>query len=271
MLSKRLKNKSREIRIDILNSIFRSGAGHIGGSFSCVEILISIFFNQLKLDPINLNSPDRDRFILCKGHAAVALYVILSHLNIIDKLELNTICKLGSRLQGHPDMHKTPGIEISTGSLGQGLSVACGLAYSSKYLLWNKFRVYALLGDGELNEGQVWEAALFASHHKLDNLVGIIDRNRFQYTGKTDNILSLNNLIDKWSAFGWKTYEVDGHDLDQINNAFRNAECFKDIPQIIVANTIKGKGVSFMENNNEWHGRIPDSKQYDDALKELKK
>lgn len=264
-----LKNKSNEIRRQSLKMIFDAQSGHPGSTFSSVEIMVALYYVILNFRPDDPTWPNRDRFILSKGHAIPALYAILADVGFFQKQELTKFRELHSILQGHPCRVRTPGIETS-GSLGQGLSIGCGIAYNGKYFSQNPYNVYVLLGDGELDEGQIWEAAMFANHNKLDNITAIIDRNNLQYTGLTESVLSLEPIIPKWKSMGWAVYEVvDGHDIEELVFTFRKTEKNKGKPKVIIAHTIKGKGVSFMENNPDWHGKSPNIKEFECAMKEL--
>ena len=256
------------IRKDIVSMIGKSKSGHPGGSLSAVEILTALYFDQMNVDPTNPKMEDRDRFVLSKGHAAPALYATLAERGYFDKEELNYLRKTGSMLQGHPDMKKVPGVEMSTGSLGQGFSVACGMAMASKLdnAPWN---VYALRGDGELQEGIVWEAAMSAAHYKLDNMIAFLDYNGLQIDGEVESVMSINPIEDKFKTFGWNVITIDGHDFDQIFAALDMAKDTVDKPTMIIAKTIKGKGVSFMENQASWHGSAPNEEQVEQALSEL--
>lgn len=262
-----LRKKAVAIRKDILAMLTAAGSGHTGGSLSMVEILLSLYYYKLKHNPSNPNWKERDRFLLSKGHGAPALYAVLADRGYFPKGKLLTLRKLGSQLQGHPQMG-LPGIEISSGSLGQGLSIANGMALGLR--LDNiAARVYCLMGDGETNEGQVWEAAMTASHYKLDNVCAIIDHNKLQIDGFCCDIKDMGSYLHKWSDFGWNAIETDGHDPEKIMNALDEAEKFKGKPSVIIAHTIKGKGVSFVENKVEWHGIAPKKEEYDKAIKEL--
>ena len=244
------------IRKDIVSMIHGAKSGHPGGSLSAVEILTALYFDEMNIDPTNPKMEDRDRFVLSKGHAAPVLYATLAQKGYFDKEELKGLRKTGRMLQGHPDMKGTPGVEMSTGSLGQGFSVACGMAMASK-LDNAPWRVYALLGDGEVQEGIVWEAAMSAAHYKLDNMTAFLDYNGLQIDGNTDDVMSLGSIVDKFKAFGWNVIEIDGHDFDQIFAALDMAKSTVGQPTMIVAKTIKGRGVSFMENQAGWHGNAP--------------
>ena len=256
------------IRKDIVSMIHGAKSGHPGGSLSAVEILTALYFDEMNIDPTNPKMEDRDRFVLSKGHAAPVLYATLAQKGYFDKEELKGLRKTGRMLQGHPDMKGTPGVEMSTGSLGQGFSVACGMAMASK-LDNAPWRVYALLGDGECQEGIVWEAAMSAAHYKLDNMTAFLDYNGLQIDGNTDDVMSLGSIVDKFKAFGWNVIEIDGHDFDQIFAALDLAKSTVGQPTMIVAKTIKGRGVSFMENQAGWHGNAPSDEHLRIALEEL--
>jgi transketolase len=265
---KGLKEIARNIRKDIVSMIHTSKSGHPGGSLSSVEILTALYFDEMNIDINNCKMEDRDRFVLSKGHAAPVLYATLAHKGYFDREELNGLRKINRMLQGHPDMKGTPGVEMSTGSLGQGFSVACGMAMASK-LDNAPWRVYALLGDGEVQEGIVWEAAMSAAHYKLDNMVAFLDYNGLQIDGKTEDVMNLGPIVDKFKAFGWNVIEIDGHDFDQIFAALDMAKETVGKPTMIIAKTIKGKGVSFMENQAGWHGNAPNKEQCEKALAEI--
>lgn len=263
-----LRDKALNIRVKIIEMLAESGSGHPGGSLSAADIITALYFQAMKIDPKNPGWSQRDRFVLCKGHAAPVLYAALAHRGYFPEEELMTLRKLGSRLQGHPDMNKTPGVDISTGSLGQGLSVAVGMALGLKLNQQENF-VCALLGDGEVQEGQVWEAAMAGAHYKLDNLIAILDYNGLQIDGPIKSIMSPEPLVEKWEAFGWRVIQIDGHDITAIVDALLEARNVKGKPTILVASTIKGKGVSFMENQVDWHGNAPKKEQAEQALREL--
>ncbi|MGO0907291.1 transketolase [Clostridioides difficile] len=265
---KGLNEIARIIRIGIVSMIHRAKSGHPGGSLSVVEILTALYFDEMNVDSSNPKMEDRDRFVLSKGHAAPALYATLAEKGYFDKEELNGLRKIGRMLQGHPDMKGTPGVEISTGSLGQGFSAACGMAMASKLdnAPWN---VYTLLGDGEVQEGIVWEAAMSAAHYKLDNLIAFLDNNGLQIDGNIESVMNLGSIVDKFKAFGWNVIEIDGHDFDQIFAALDIAKSTVKKPTMIVAKTIKGKGISFMENQAGWHGTAPNDAELEQALLEL--
>ena len=264
-----LKNLSKENRRNIIEMVYSAQSGHIGGSLSACELL-TVLYHKIMRNVVDWRESDdfekRDRFILSKGHISPLLYSVMSQVGYLDKDELKSFRKLGTRLQGHPTAF-IPGVEIATGSLGQGLSFACGIAMALK-LDKNCANVFVLLGDGELQEGNIWEAVMQASHRNLDNLIAIVDRNKLQIDGNTENVKALGNVAEKFSAFGWNTIEIDGHDIEQIYNAYKDA-LLSDKPVVIVANTIKGKGISFMENNPGWHGTAPKEADYLKAMSEL--
>ena len=263
-----LQNKAKQIRRSILEQVYIAKSGHPGGSLSCADILTVLYFNQMNInenEPIDLL---RDRFVLSKGHCAPALYACLAERGFIDKEDLKTFRKTEGKLQGHPDMNKIEGVDMTTGSLGQGLSAANGMALSSK-LNHDGYRVYCLLGDGEIEEGQVWEATMTASKYKLDNLCAILDYNNLQIDGTVEEVKGLDNIEGKWRSFGFNTIVVDGHNIAQLIDAFETAKITKGKPSIVIAKTIKGKGISFMENKVEWHGKAPSEEEYNLALKEI--
>ena len=263
-----LKEKAKEIRRSIVSMITEAKSGHPGGSLSATDILTALYFSEMNIDPANPKMEGRDRFVLSKGHAAPAIYATLAERGYFSKDELMTLRKFGSRLQGHPDMKKLPGIEISTGSLGQGLSVANGMALNAKMFNEN-YRTYAILGDGEIQEGQIWEAAMTAAHYKLDNLCAFLDNNNLQIDGNVSEIMGVEPLDKKWEAFGWNVIKIDGHDFEQILSALDKARECKDKPTMVIAKTIKGKGVSFMENVCGFHGVAPTLEELERALAEL--
>jgi len=266
----KLKEIARNVRIDILKMLTAAGSGHTGGSLSSVEILVSLYFYKLRHKPQDPSWPGRDRFILSKGHICPALYTVLAYAGYFPKEELLTLRKFGSRLQGHSKKDSPAGIEVSSGSLGQGLSLANGMALAMR-LDKKDARIYCLMGDGETHEGQVWEAAMTSNHYKLDNLCAIVDFNKFCIDGRIEEVMSLEPYADKWRSFGFNVIEVsDGHDLKQLMDAYDKAENCKGKPSIIIAHTIKGKGVSFTENKCEWHGVTPNKDQLKKALEELK-
>ncbi len=259
---------AKRLRRHIITMTGKAGSGHPGGSLSAVEIVITLYFKVLRHNPKDPSWPDRDRFILSKGHAAPLLYAALAECGYFPVEELSTLRQLDSRLQGHTDRTVTPGVEMSAGSLGQGLSFAIGVALAGR-LNSQGYKVYVLLGDGECDEGQVWEAAMAAAHFKIDNLVAIVDNNEIQLDGWNRDIMNLAPFSKKWQAFGWHVIEVDGHDLTQLIDAFNQAKLIKGQPTVVIAHTIKGKGVSFMENNADFHGKAPTANEVALALKEL--
>ena len=263
-----LKDRARRMRIDILKMLHGCGSGHTGGSLSATDIMTALYFAKMKYDPKKPDWKGRDYFILSKGHAAPVLYTTLAHAGFLETSELCTLRKLGSRLQGHPDSKYLPGVEISTGSLGQGLSVACGIALAQK-LDKAANRVYAVLGDGELQEGQIWEAAMTAAHYKLDNLCILVDNNGLQIDGPVAKVMGVEPIADKWRAFGWDVQDIDGHDMAQIVAALNKAETVKGRPSAIVCRTVKGKGSKCFEGKVEFHGTTPSKEELEMALKEL--
>ncbi|HHX11054.1 MAG TPA: transketolase [Firmicutes bacterium] len=264
-----IEQNAREIRADIVRMTGKAGSGHPGGSLSSADIVAALYFGDvLRVKPDEPNWPDRDRFVLSKGHAAPVLYSALARRGFFPEEWLDTLRQLGSPLQGHPDCKKVPGVEVSTGSLGQGLSMAVGMALAGK-LDGKQYNVWVLLGDGECQEGQVWEAAMAASHYKLDNLIVIVDHNGLQIDGRVQEVMGVDPLPDKFKAFGWHVFLVDGHKVDCLMDVFRQAMDVKGKPAVIVAETVKGKGVSFMEGEKDWHGKAPNAGQVEQALKEL--
>ncbi|MEG3068989.1 MAG: transketolase [Syntrophaceticus schinkii] len=263
-----LETKARLIRENIIRMLAEAGSGHPGGSLSSVEIVTALYFNVLNLKPEEPGWPDRDRFILSKGHAAPLLYAALAERGFFPREELLTLRKLGTRLQGHPARGMVPGVEASTGSLGQGLSMGLGIALAGR-LEQRDYCVYVLLGDGECQEGQVWEAAMAAAHYRTGNLTAILDYNGLQIDGPIKEVMSPLPFPDKWRSFGWAVQEVDGHDFQDLLAAFDWAAGIKDRPSMIIANTVKGKGVSYMENEVGWHGKAPDKEQAAQALEEI--
>ena len=259
----------RQVRRDIITMMANAGSGHPGESLSAVELMTSVFYNHMRLDPKNPKWDGRDRFVLSKGHSAPCYYAVLASLGFIDRSEYANFRQLHSILQGHPDCKKVPGVDASTGSLGQGCSIAVGMALGAKKL-GKDTQVFTLLGDGECQEGQIWEAFMSAAHYKLDNLTVMIDNNGLQIDGSNDEVMSLGNLPAKLKAFGFDLYEINGHDLDAIEAALA-APHTPDVPKCILAHTVKGKGVSFMENQVGWHGKAPNDEQYEQAMEELKK
>ena len=266
-----LQKTANEIRKGIVTAVHSAKAGHPGGSLSATELFTYLYFEEMNIDPKNPNKPDRDRFVLSKGHTAPGLYSTLAHRGYFPVEDLTTLRKLGSYLQGHPCMQHIPGVDMSSGSLGQGISAAVGMALSAK-LSNDDYRVYTLLGDGEIQEGQVWEAAMFAGHRKLDNLVVVVDNNGLQIDGKIDDVCSPYPIDKKFEAFNFHVINVeDGNDFDQIKAALDEARATKGMPTAIIMKTVKGKGVSFMENNAAWHGTAPNDEQYAIAMADLEK
>ncbi len=263
-----LENNANEIRKGIVTAVHSAKSGHPGGSLSAADILTYLYYIEMNISPENPKDPDRDRFVLSKGHIAPALYSTLSHRGYFDVDDLKTLRHTGSYLQGHPDMKHIPGIDMSSGSLGQGLSAAVGMALAAK-LDGKSYRVFAMCGDGEIEEGQIWEASMFAAFRKLDNLTVIVDNNNLQIDGAIDEVCSPYPIADKFEAFGFNVICIDGHDFDQIEKAFQDAKNVKDKPTAIIAKTVKGKGVSFMENQCGWHGKAPNDDEYETALKDL--
>ena len=266
---KELQTLACKVRIGIVESTNAAKCGHPGGSMSAAEMFTYLYNKELNVDPKNPGWEDRDRFVLSKGHCAPGLYAALAHRGFFPVEDLLTLRKIGSYLQGHPNMNSVPGVDMSTGSLGQGISTACGMALAAK-VQNNPCRVYTLLGDGEIQEGQVWEACMFASHYKLDNLCVIIDNNGLQIDGNIADVMSPYPIVDKLEAFGFNTIAIDGHDFNQIEAAFENAKATKGKPTAIVMKTTKGKNVSFMENNAGWHGKAPNDAEHEQAINELK-
>lgn len=264
---RRLEEKTLEIRHDVLNMIYLAKAGHPGGSLSAAEIVTALYFHVMNIDPQNPDNPDRDRFVLSKGHACPVLYAALAERGFFDKKELDTLRQYHSILQGHPDMNKVPGLDMTTGSLGNGLAVGLGMALSGR-MKHQDYMTYVLLGDGECQEGMVWEAAMAASHHRLKNLVAIVDCNGVQINGWVNDILRIEPFADKWRAFGWSVIEIDGHDMRQVLTALHDARTMR-CPTVILARTVKGKGVSFMEDNSAWHGAAPNADQLAQAMKDI--
>lgn len=264
-----LANIANEIRMGVIQQVYEAGSGHPGGSLSCADILSVLYFNQMNIDPKKPNDPGRDRFVLSKGHCSPALYAALARKGYFDEESLKGFRKVESNLQGHPDMNKVPGVDMTTGSLGQGLSSAVGMALGSK-MDSAGCRVYCLVGDGEIEEGQIWEAAMAAVKNKLDNLCVIVDHNGLQIDGKVEEVAGLIDIKEKFESFGFYALEIDGHDIEEIIHSFEVARHQKQIPTVIIANTIKGKGVSFMEGQADWHGKAPNQEQYEEAMNELK-
>ena len=265
---KTLAETANRVRIGILDGVYNAGCGHPGGSLSIAELLTYLYFKEMKVDPANPKWEDRDRFVLSKGHTAPALYATLAERGFFPVAELKTLRKIDSRLQGHPDMKGIPGVDMSTGSLGLGISAACGMALAGK-TAGKDYRVYTILGDGESEEGQVWEAAMFAAHYHLDNLVAIVDWNGLQIDGTVEEVMNPTPHNLKFSAFGWNVISIDAHDFDQIEAAFTAARGVKGKPTAVIAKSIKGKGVSYMENAVQWHGAAPKEDLYRVALADL--
>ncbi len=265
---KKLEERAKTVRRHIVSMIGEAASGHPGGSLSVVEMLVALYFHVMRIDPKRPDWPDRDRLVLAKGHAAPALYAVLAEAGYFPVEVLKTLRKFGSILQGHPDMRKTPGVEASTGSLGQGLSMANGMAMAGK-LDHKDYHVYAVLGDGETEEGQVWEAAMTSVHYELDNLTAFVDYNRLQIDGPVEKVKAATPQADRWKAFGWHVLEVDGHNFKEIIGAIGAARKVTGRPTMIIAHTVKGKGVSFMENQVDWHGSAPKRDQVAQALAEL--
>ena len=264
-----LKKYANEVRKGIVTSTHAAKAGHPGGSLSAADVFTYLYFEEMNIDPKDPEKADRDRFVLSKGHTAPGLYAALANRGYFPVEDLKTLRKLGSYLQGHPNMH-IPGVDMASGSLGQGISAAVGMALGAK-LDGKDYRVYTLLGDGEIQEGQVWEAAMFAGFRKLDNLVVIVDNNGLQIDGPVDKVCSPYPIADKFKAFNFNVVEIDAHDFDQIRSAFKNARETKGMPTCIVLHSVKGKGVSFMENNADWHGKAPNDEEYAKAMEDLAK
>ncbi|HBT94714.1 MAG TPA: transketolase [Coriobacteriia bacterium] len=265
-----IEQRAARMRADILKMVTLAGSGHPGGSLSSTDIMATLYFGDvLRYRPEEPKWDGRDRFILSKGHVAPVLYAALANAGCFDVTELAALRKFNSRLQGHPDHLKLPAVEVSTGSLGQGLSIAAGIAYGLRACEQTEQKVYVLLGDGELQEGQNWEAAMFAAHQRLDNLIAIVDNNGLQIDGRLEDVVSLGSIADKFSSFGFTVFEVDGHDVAELKDAFNRAVEVQGTPVVIIAKTIKGKGVSFMENQAGWHGKAPSDELCDTALKEL--
>ena len=270
MTNLELQKTANEVRKGIVRAVHSAKAGHPGGSLSAADLFTYLYFEEMNIDPKDPKKADRDRFVLSKGHTAPGLYSTLAHRGYFPVEDLPTLRHLGSYLQGHPCMQETPGVDMSSGSLGQGISAAVGMALAAK--MDNKdYRVYTLLGDGEIQEGQVWEASMFAGHRKLDNLVVIVDNNGLQIDGKIDDVCSPYPIDKKFEAFNFHVINIDGNDFDQIDKAFKEARATKGMPTAIICKTVKGKGVSFMENNAGWHGKAPNDEEYATAMADLEK
>ena len=264
-----LKKIANDVRIGIIEEVYNAQSGHPGGALSVADILTVLYFNEMNIDEKNPDMQNRDRLVLSKGHASPALYSVLANKGFFSKQELKTFRKIDSNLQGHPDKNKVKGVDMTTGSLGQGLSAANGMALAGKLDKLN-YRVYCILGDGELEEGQVWEAAMTSHHYKLDNLCVIVDNNNLQIDGKVEEVMNIYPIADKFKSFGFETIQIDGHNITQIIEAFGKAKKVKDRPTAIIAKTVKGKGVSYMENQAGWHGKAPNEDEYKRAINELK-
>lgn len=265
---KELSKLAAKVRLGALEGVFNAKSGHPGGSLSVADTLTYLYFKELNVDPTNPKWDERDRLVLSKGHTAPGLYSVLALKGFFPAEELKSLRKTGAMLQGHPDMKGTPGIDMTTGSLGQGISSACGMALSAK-ITGKNYRVYAILGDGEIEEGQVWEASMFASHNCLDNLCVVVDNNNLQIDGAICDVCSPYPIAEKFAAFGFEVIEIDGHNFDEIEKAFEKAKTVKGKPTAIIQKTLKGKGVSFMENNVAWHGAAPNAEQYEQAVREI--
>ena len=267
-LKKQLEITACKVRLGIIEGVYNAKSGHPGGSLSIADLLTYLYFNKMNVYPKSPSIDDRDRFVLSKGHCAPALYATLAERGFFDKELLKTLRHIGSILQGHPDMKNIPGVDMSTGSLGQGISTACGMALSGK-ISNNPYKVYAVLGDGEIQEGQVWEAAMFAAHNNLDNLIAIVDNNGLQIDGRVADICSPEPITDKFAAFGWHVITMDAHDFDDMERAFNEAETISGQPVAIIQKSLKGRHVSFMEDKASWHGAAPNKEQYEQAVSEL--
>lgn len=266
---KQLSMKACKVRQHIIEGTFNAKSGHPGGSLSAADVITYLYFKEMNVDPANPKWEDRDRFVLSKGHAAPALYGALALKGFFDEAEIKNLRKPTSFLQGHPDMKGVPGVDMSTGSLGQGVSCAVGMALAGR-IAGKNYRVYSVLGDGEIQEGQVWEAAMFAAHKKLDNMMIFIDNNNLQIDGTMEEVNSPYPIPEKFAAFGWHTIEIDGHNFDEIEKAVEEAKTVKEKPTAVIMHTVKGKGISFMEDQVGWHGVAPNAEQYENAMNELK-
>ena len=266
----KLKRLANNVRFGIIEGVYNAACGHPGGSLSIADIITYLYFEEMNIDPKDPKADGRDRFVLSKGHTAPALYAVLAERGYFEKEELKTLRTTDSRLQGHPDMKGTPGVDMSSGSLGLGISAACGMALSAK-VYGNDYRVYTIVGDGESEEGQVWEAAMFAAHYKLDNLVAVIDWNGLQIDGPVAEVMNPTPHDEKFRAFGWHVISIDAHNFSEIEAAFAEARTVKGKPTAIIARSVKGKGVSYMENACEWHGQAPKEEQYKIAISDLEK
>lgn len=268
ILKRQLEINACKVRMGIIEGVYNAKSGHPGGSLSIADLLTFLYYTKLNVYPDNPEEQQRDRFVLSKGHTAPALYAVLAEKGFFDKKELKSLRHIGAMLQGHPCI-EIPGIDMSSGSLGQGISAACGMALSGK-ISNDTYKVYTVLGDGEIQEGQVWEAAMFASHYNLDNLIAVVDNNNLQIDGKISDVMSPYPIAEKFEAFGWHVIKMDAHDFKDMERAFNEAETISGQPVVIIQNSIKGKGVSFMENEADWHGKAPNTEQYQTAMAELK-
>ncbi len=268
ILKKQLEINACKVRMGIIEGVYNAKSGHPGGSLSIADLLTFLYYTKLNVYPDNPEEQQRDRFVLSKGHTAPALYAVLAEKGFFDKEELKSLRHIGAMLQGHPCI-EIPGIDMSSGSLGQGISAACGMALAGK-ISNDTYKVYTVLGDGEIQEGQVWEAAMFASHYNLDNLIAIVDNNNLQIDGKISDVMSPYPIAEKFEAFGWHVIKMNAHDFEDMERAFNEAETISGQPVVIIQNSIKGKGVSFMENEADWHGKAPNTEQYESAMAELK-
>ena len=264
-----LQRIANHVRQGVIEGVYHAKSGHPGGSLSIADTLTYLYYNEMKVDPANPKWEERDRLVLSKGHCCPALYSVLAEKGYFDKSELKSLRHVGAMLQGHPDMKHIPGVDMSSGSLGQGISAACGIALAGK-LKKADWRVFTILGDGEIEEGQVWEAAMFAAHHKLDNLVAVVDNNNLQIDGRVSDVCSVYPIDEKFRAFGWEVFTADAHDLDSLDAAFTAATAVQGKPAVIIQKSVKGKGVSFMEDQAGWHGKAPSQEQYEQAMAELK-
>ena len=268
-LIRQLEITATKIRIGVIEGTHSAKAGHPGGSLSIADLLAYLYMHRMNVDPADPQMPNRDRMVLSKGHSAPALYAALAERGFFPAEELKTLRHLGARLQGHPDMGKVPGVDMSTGSLGQGISAACGMALSGS-ISGDPYKVYAILGDGEIQEGEVWEAAMFAAHYQLDNLVAIVDNNGLQIDGKVADVMSPYPIDEKFEAFGWHVININAHDYNEMEKAFNEAETVMQKPTVIIMHSTKGKGVDYMENALDWHGKAPNDEEYERAMKQLK-
>ena len=264
-----LQRIANHVRQGVIEGVYHAKSGHPGGSLSIADTLTYLYYNEMKVDPANPKWEERDRLVLSKGHCCPALYSVLAEKGYFDKSELKSLRHVGAMLQGHPDMKHIPGVDMSSGSLGQGISAACGIALAGK-LKKADWRVFTILGDGEIEEGQVWEAAMFAAHHKLDNLVAVVDNNNLQIDGRVSDVCSVYPIDEKFRAFGWEVFTADAHDFDSLDAAFTAATAVLGKPAVIIQKSVKGKGVSFMEDQAGWHGKAPSQEQYEQAMAELK-